>query len=261
MARVTSLERPRNSAARIVNIMIRTVGQNGGSPCSTAWTSAFELSPNDDGLQVAELLGKLRKELQATENALEAMEVPAHLYKYAVNALKPMLAANNLSQAWGNISAGVAEHHVIAFRWAAYMLPEEIHQVDTEDLNELKQLLAEFEAALTDAILPPALLAYLSDQLVAMKAAIAAVVVSGSSDIKAAVRKAVADMHFNEDDLKAEASAANPEAVKEVRSKFGRLYKKSAEVAGDLDKFGKGAKLLSDGAAWLMLQWDKLPTP
>lgn len=240
--------------------MVRAAGQNAGSPSIQVWSHAFELSPDDDGHQVAELLGKLRKELQATENALAAMEVPAHLYKYAVNALKPMLTANHLSQAWGNVVAGAAEHHVIAFRWAAYVLPDENHQVDTEDLNELKQLLAEFEAALADAILPPVLLAYLSDQLVAMKAAIAAVVVSGSSDIKAAVRKAVADVHFNEDDLQAEARATDTEAVKDVRLKFGRLYKKSAEVAGDLDKFGKGFKLLSDGAEWLMLQWDKLPT-
>ncbi len=112
---------------------------------------------------------------------------------------------------------------------------------------------------MADAILPEALFAYLSDQLVAMKTAIDAVVVTGSSDIKAAVRKAVADMHFNEDDLKAEASATHSEAVTHVRSKFGNLYKKSAEVAGDLEKLGKGAKLLSDGVQWLVLQWDKLP--
>ena len=240
--------------------MVRAAVQPSGSPSIQVWSHAFELSPDDEGYQVAELLGKLRKELRATENALAAMEVPAHLYKYAVNALEPMLTANNLSQAWGNIAAGTAEHHVIAFRWAAYLLPDECHQVDTEDLNELKQLLAEFESALADAILPPVLRAYLSDQLVAMKAAIAAVVVSGPSDIRTAVRKAVADVHFNQDDLKVEASATDTEAVKDVRWKFGRLFKKSAEVAGDIDKFGKGVKLLSDGAEWLMLQWDKLPT-
>lgn len=258
MARVTSLEEPRNSAARIVNILVRAAGQNSGISCTEVWSHAFDLRPNDDGLQVAELLLKLRKELQATENALAATHVPAHLYKYAVDALKPMLAVSNLSQAWGNIAAGAAEHHVIAFRWAAHVLSDETHQVDTEDLNELKQLLAEFEAALVDAVLPPILFAYLSDQLLAMKSAIAAVAVSGSSDIKAAVRKAVADVHFNQDDLNTEAAATDPEAVKDVRSKFGRLYKKSAEVAGDLDKFGKGVKILTDGAEWLLLQWDKL---
>lgn len=255
MAQVTSLENPRNSAARIVNIMVRTADQNTGRTCAQVWSDAFELSPNDDGLQVAELLWKLRNELQMTEKALAAENVPAHLYRYAVDALKPMLAVINLSQAWGNIAAGAAEHHVIAFRWAAYVLPDEIHQVETEDLDELKQLLAEFEAALADAVLPPVLFAYLSDQLVAMKAAIAAVVVSGSSDIKAAVRKAVADVHFIEDDLKAEGNATASEAV----SKFGRLYKKSAEVAGDFDKLAKVGKLIGDGVGWVMLQLDKLP--
>jgi hypothetical protein len=239
--------------------MVRAGDANPGSQSLEVWRRAFELGPNDDGHQVAELLGKLRKELQATENALAAKEVPAHLYKYAANALQSMLTANNLSQPWGNVGAGAAQHHVIAFRWAAYILPDESHQVDTDDLNELKQLLADFESALADAILPPVLGAYLRDQLVAMKAAIATVVVSGLSDIRAAVRKAVADVHFSEDELKTEAGATDTEAVKDVRSKFGNLFKKSAEVAGDLDKFGKGAKILKDGVEWLMLQWDKLP--
>lgn len=240
--------------------MVRADDANPGSPSLEVWRHAFELGPNDDGLQVAELIGKLRKELRATENALAAKEVPAHLYKYATNALESMLTANHLSQPWGNVGAGTAQHHVIAFRWAAYILPDENHQVDTEDLNELKQLLAEFESALTGATLPPVLGAYLKDQLVAMKAAIAAVVVSGPSDIRAAVRKAVADVHFSEDELKAEVSATDTEAVKNARSKFGNLFKKSAEVAGDIDKFGKGAKILKDGVEWLMLQWDNLPT-
>ncbi|MVT28896.1 hypothetical protein C8E08_0155 [Paracidovorax citrulli] len=91
-----------------------------------------------------------------------------------------------------------------------------------------------------------------------MKDAIAAVVVSGPSDIRAAVRKAVADVHFSEEDLKIEASTTDAEAVKDVRSKFGNLFKKSAEVAGDLDKFEKGAKILKGGLEWLMLQWNNI---
>lgn len=226
--------------------------------CTRVWSHAFALDTDNDSFQVAELLRKLSRELQATESALEAMEVPPHLYKNAVNALRPMLAASNLSQHWSVVVGATAAHHVMAFRWAAYILPDEVNQVDTEDLNELKQLLADFEAVLADATLPPHLLAYLSDQLATMKAAIAAVTVSGATDIKAAVRKAVADAHFNEDDLKAEASVVEPEKVKEVKSRFSRLFKKGAEVAGDLDKLGKGAKLLYDAGEWLGLQWDKI---
>lgn len=259
MARVTSFEKPRNSAARIVNIMIRTVGHRSNEQSINVWRHAFELSSNNDGHQVAELLGKLRKELQVTETALAAMEVPAHLYTPAVMALKSTLTADNLTQVWGNIEQGMAEHHVVAFRWAAHVLPDESHQIDNEDLDELKQLLAEFESSLTDATLPPVLHTYLSEQLVAMKAAIAAAVVAGTSDIKAAVRKAVADVHFNEDELKAEASVTDSEEIKDVRSKFTRLYRKSAEIAGDFDKISKGLKLVKDGTEWLMLQWDKIP--
>lgn len=261
MARVTSLENPRNSAARIVNIMVRTAGRSSNDRSINVWRHAFELSPNNDGHLVAELLGKLRKELQTTENALAAMAVPEHLYMYAVNALKSTLTADNLTQVWSNIESGMAEHHVVAFRWAAHVLPDESHQIDTQDLDELKQLLAEFEAALTNATLPPVLHAYLSEQLVAMKAAIAAAVVAGTTDIKAAVRKAVADVHFNEEELKAEARATDSEEIKEVRSKFARLYKKGAEIAGDFDKISKGLKLAKDGTEWLMLQWDKIPPP
>jgi len=239
--------------------MVRVGGHDPGRPCTQVWSDGFELNQDDNGLQIAELLGKLRKELDATESALAAMGVPAHIYKYAVEALRPMLAVSNLSQAWGNIASGVAEHHVIAFRWAAYVLPDEAFQVEPEDLDELKRLLAEFEAVLESAVLPPALRAYLSDQLVAMKAAIAAVVVSGSSDLKAAVRRAVADVHFSEGDLKAESNITDAEAVKEVRSKFGTLFKKCADVAGDSEKIYKAVKLLSDGADWLARQLDSLP--
>lgn len=260
MARLTSLERPRNSAARIVNIMVRVAGNEGGRPCAQVWSAGFDLKQDENGFQIAELLRKLRRELDATENALAARAVPAHLYKYAVDAFRPMLEVSNLSQAWGNIASGVAEHHVMAFRWAAYLLPEEVDQVDPGDLTELKQLLAEFEVILASATIPAALHTYLSEQLLAMKAAIAAVVVSGSSDLKAAVRKAVADVHFSEDDLKAEANATDTETVKEVRSKFGTLFKKCADVAGDSEKIYKAVKLVYDGAGWLALQLENLPS-
>lgn len=260
MTRVLTLERPRNSAARIANIMVRAATQNPNVSCAIAWHGAFNLSDSENDAEVAELLLKLQKELKSAENSLAAADVSAHLYMDAANAFRKTLSLSNLAQPWSNIVQGVAEHHVIAFRWAAHTLPDENHQVDTADLVELKQLLADFEAALTEAVLPPVLHSYLSDQLGAMKAAIAAVVVTGSSGIKAAVRKAVADVHFTEDELKAEAADTKPERVDEVRAKFGRLFKKSAEVAGDLEKLVKGSKLISGGYDWLALHWNNTPS-
>lgn len=239
--------------------MVRAMGLGGNTQCAAAWAYAFELGKDSSSHQVAELLGKLSKELRSTEAALIGLDVPPHLYSYALDALKPMMEVHNLAQPWSNISAGGAENHLVALRWAAYVLPEEANQIDTEDLNELKQLLAEFESALKDAILPPGLHAYLSDQLNSMKDAIAAAAVSGAADIKAAVRKAVADVHFNGEALRAEASEVDSVAVKDVQSKFRSLFKKGAEVAGDIDKFGKGIKLVSEGVDWLMLQFDKAP--
>lgn len=258
MTQVSSLEKPRNSAARITNVMIRAATQQSALPCSLAWSNAFEISSDSDGLRVTDLLRKLSRELEAAVRALTEQEVPPHLYMYAVNAFKPMLDARNLSQAWGKIASGVAMEHIIAFRWAAYTLPDEAHQVDEADLNELKQLLADFESALNDAILPPALRAYLSDQLATMNAAIAAAVVSGTADIRVAVRKAIADANFNEEQLKSEIGTISPDTENGVGTKFRNLLKKSAEVSGDIDKIAKMTKLASEGVEWLRLQWGQV---
>lgn len=220
-------------------------------PVANSWRHAAGLPSSDlksDNLETASALAAAtRITIQSLAAQLAARDVPDQLYAPFVVRLIGVT----------DISLHHQPHHVsiqhldgesmLALQWWAFVLPEDGASVSDADIEELQVRLSELEEAVNQPGIPAELRRFALDHLQTLRNALMLYPLQGVSTIKAAVRAAVSDVHFHEEELKAATGNPAPETT-HLLSKIEGTLEKASKVSGYAEKTAKALGYLTDKA-------------
>lgn len=193
--------------------------------------------------QTADLITSVISELRAMTATLADMGVPQDLLDPYTSRTEQALAVGNLNNPWKNtITNYLGADVLLALKWYAHVLPDDVVTSTTEEVAELSSLLTELEEAAAQPGIPTALAQFIRKQVEAIKTAIRLFPVTGVAPIRAAARTMAADIRLDDDEIRAAAQQGDPKAVAEVGGKLKRTWEKAVHIAGDVDKLGKAGK-------------------
>ena len=206
------------------------------------WRVALGLSPEAAGPnsehEVTEGLFALRSEILSLEALLSKRGVPEGLWLDHLNRIKEMTMAASLNRHREQLNDAFRNDARVMLQWAAFYLGE-LDQGELTDhaRDELASRVEELEEALKAHDVPDAFYEFASGLLQQLKSALALAPIQGLAPLRAAVRKASADLHYDKDVIEAavQAGEANP-ASETLRQKAGAALASAAKVTGEVDK-------------------------
>ena len=234
-----------NSAGRVFHILSRYLRSTSGHKSTVIWLDALSIpsSSNDarDSITVTRYLDSIMRELDVTARAYATMDLPEDMFKPYHTSLQTALQVELLQHMKANTAQYLSDTVMLSLRWWSVVLPDDDLSVAGEDMAQLKAQIDALEESLSKDGIPPGLRAYATGLLRDLRAAMLLTVVEGSAPLRAAMRKAVSDAHFEEDKLKAElVDAANRPEVNSVVSTIGAAVKTMANMVGDAERLSKG---------------------
>ncbi|MBS0347565.1 MAG: hypothetical protein JSR69_14040 [Proteobacteria bacterium] len=206
-----------------------------------AWAFAFDLAESAQGLdlthEVTDMLVATTRELRSMRALLADFGVPESLLSYYVTYPEQAMTATNLSAPWGTtISNYMKDEVMLSFAWYSYVLPEEASTTTDEELSALKELLVELEEALKAPGLPRFIVDTISKHLEGIRRAIRLCPVQGTKPMKDAARALITDIQIDQDEIRSAAENADETAMNRLAGGLYKVWKKTAEVAGDAEK-------------------------
>lgn len=252
MAYPTPLEKS-NSAARLARLFAKAMSASQQKSTLDAWAFAFDLTESAQGLdlthEVTEMLVETTRELRSMSTLLADLGVPEGLLSYYVTYPEQAMIATNLSAPWGTTISNYMKGEVLlSLAWYSYILPEEASTTSTEELIALTELLAELEETLKAPGLPRFIVDTISKHLAAIRRAIRLCPVKGTRPMKDAARALITDIQIDQDEIRSAAESADKTAMNRVAGGLYKVWKKTAEVAGDAEKLMKTGQQLIEVA-------------
>jgi hypothetical protein len=223
-----------NPAQRIVDLLekVPRVGQQ--EPMVNGLKALFAYEPADAYRGHAKRLEQVLVQIDLAERGLVALQFPSSLFArqftQARNAFTPSALNSNFSHVTGHVTTDV----VLAFRWAAFALPDEGEQLKPESLDAL---ITEVAALLDEPALqglPQVLRDKLIEHLTAMLIALRGCPVTGSEPLQKAVKDLGLDLATNKDsfDTAIESADARSKPFLDRTKAFIRKAVEAASIAG-----------------------------
>lgn len=230
-----------NHAHRIHALFVKFLN-SGQSNVGAMWRVALGLPPKATGPnsehEVTEGLFALRSEILSLEALLSKRGVPEGMWLGHLNRIKEMTLAASLSRNRDQINDALRNDAQVMLQWADFYLGElDPGELTDHARDELASRVAELEEALKAHDVPDAFYQFASGLLQQLKSALVLAPIQGLAPLRAAVRKASADLHYDKDVIEAavQAGEANP-ASETLRKKAGAALASAAKVTGDADK-------------------------
>lgn len=248
-----------NPAQRIVDLLdkVPSVGQQ--EPMVNGLKALFAYEPADAYRGHAQRLEQVLVQIDLTERGLVALQFPSSLFTrqlaQARNAFTPSALNSNFNHVTGHITSDV----VLAFKWAAFALPDEGEKLKPESLDAL---ITEVAGLLDDPALralPQILRDVLIEHLTAILTALRGCPVTGLEPLQKAVKDLGLELATNKDRFDAATNSANVES-KPFLDRTKAFMKKSVAAASMAGKGAEGVekvwKLASERGPQL-IDWAK----
>lgn len=175
--------------------------------------------------------------------ALGDQGVPADLLEPYTSRTEHALSIGNLNNPWKlTVSNYLGADVLLALKWYEFVLPEDSETSTSEDVSELAGLLMDLEGALAKPGIPAGLAEFVRKQVDSIRKAVWLFPVAGVAPIRAVARAMAADIHIDDDEIRAMVQRGDAKAVAEVGGKLKKTWEKAVHIAGDLEKLSKAGK-------------------
>lgn len=237
-----------NTAGRLLTIYTR-LGACRGTDRSMlkVWAEVFELPSDSRHLEdeVITCLQALRAEMELLRTKLLQLDAPEDLMHPGIARFRNVASPMYLGQSWSNHIDEISKpENGLAFRWATWVLRgEDENELPDEELVALRSELDSLEKSLQETAMPAYLQDFVQRQVIAIRAALRVYRVQGVKPIEEALHKVAGA--YTIEKARVEAACANAaEPAKNVFARAANVFKKTAEVADQLDKI----RTASEGA-------------
>lgn len=239
---------PQNAADRLVVIVDRALRLDRTRTSADVWADVFgvhETNPLEKERRVADYLSAVAVQVHAIESALAGSGVPDPLHKNPISRTRNAFSVGALNSKWDDHAGRQLDAETrMALRWIAYVLPKEDAGASLEEVAKILELLDELDAQLVTDSLPTGLHKLLVKHAAEMRQAAKLFPIQGVSGLRRAVRSVLADVHIDQDEIRAAVQQGDPKKMGAAMDKFNAAFKKTAEVTGDLDKISKGTNVV-----------------
>lgn len=236
-----------NAGGRIERFIVHAISRNQDATTMDALGYAFDLPGEIQGLdrqhRLADLTTSVITELRRMKAALSDQGVPADLLEPYTSRAEHALSIGNLNNPWKlTISNYLGADVLLALKWYGFVLPDDSATSSSEEVYELAGLLKDLEETLEKPGIPAGLAQFIRKQVDSIRKAVWLFPIAGVAPIRAAARAMAADIHIDDDEIRAMAQRGDAKAVAEVGGKLKKTWEKAVHIAGDLDKLSKAGK-------------------
>ena len=236
-----------NVGSRIEKFVLRTRQNNQDKTAIDALAFGLGIADEVQGLDrqhmTADLVTAVITELRAMKASLIAMGIPSDLVSPYTSNAEQALAVGNFNNSWKTtISNYLNADVLLALKWYAYVLPEDAITTTPEEVAELSDLLTELEQAASRPGIPESLVQFIQKQIASIRLAVQLCPVAGTRPIRDAARAMAFAIHLDDDEIRTNFQHCDPSVAADLGSKLKKTWDKAAQIAGDIDKFGKAGK-------------------
>lgn len=235
-----------NAAGRLLRIFTDlTVHARNSTAIQPAWQKVLNIDAkfNDtrDDLLLVEGLQAIGREIDVVDAAAKARDIPDDLIGVYLQTLRATLGIQLIYTARDSTLQHIKPEALLALQWCSFVLPDDDMVVSTSDMEALKKQIDELDKALQAEGIPDHFRKYATGLLDSLKKAMFLFPIEGLQPLRTAVRKAVTEAHFEEEEIKADlAKAGDKPEVRSALSKLGATLKTAASTVGDAEKLMKG---------------------
>lgn len=227
-----------SSAIRIHTIVAALSSDDKSSNVQVAFATHFGIDPTQTHQfhdEVSNAIGDFRDELAIADEQLYQIGVPETLRAPPIEAARQLTSPPLLAASWRSHRDNyLGRHIVVAWAWAAFVVPADGQDISEEDLTQLIGELAELEAIASKASMPQSLRSYISRQTTRVRDALRRSKIRGLAPLKEAASVVIVDTLREASTLaKAVQDKAAGEAAAHLRATFVAL----ATVTGDAETF------------------------
>jgi hypothetical protein len=251
-----------NSAQRVFSHLSRASAISGALGMVDGFTKLFQLPASQDALEasraVAQRMELLLRQVDATVRACVSRGVPEGLYSRQVSQVRNALNPTALSSKFDHARGHVTPDTLLAFAWAAYVLPAE--EGVFIDATALKDLIGRLHEVRFDSLLdslPDNLRALVTKHLDALLHAFAEYEVTGAAPLEQAVMNFATDAATFDPAIVAEVSKA-PEETRSYWTKVKGVLGGAVAAASASGKAAEGVeRVLKLAKESGLIEWGK----
>lgn len=227
-----------NSASRVHAILSSAIAQPDKAAWGV-WADVFAVKGADD-TETAELVFErllwLQLEVQVLQAQTRGAGLSEHLYASAFARIRSSISALTLPSGWQGIKGNLTPDVLVALAFLNEMLPDEESAISEEDLQQIKQQVAELGATLKEENVPEGLRRLVEHHLTLIAQALAQYRIFGARALREAGRTALGEIIEQKDTVE---GAKQTETV----TRLGKLWKKVNSAADAALKAEKLAQL------------------
>lgn len=226
-----------NAAQRIVDCLIRRNQIGSNASMIDGLKTLFDYTPIEPYREHSKRLELLLTQIDSVESNLKNLSFPDHLYSQQVSTARNAFSPSALNNSWNHVLGNITLDVELAFKWAAYAIPDEIDQLDASKLAEFKEEIFSLKSDPMLAKLPPTLRDLITKYFDDILNAISTYSITGNTPFEKAATDLTVKIILEKDTLEAETT----QVTKEVEPFFKQaksFIKKTVDV---VVATGKGA--------------------
>ena len=226
-----------NPAQRMIGLMEKVPHVGPQEPMVHGLKTLFSYEPPDAYRGHAQRLEQVLVQIDLAEAGLRALQFPETLFLKEFSRARSAFTPSALNANFNHVRDHLTSDVLLAFKWAAFALPDEGEALKSERLQELTdQVAAQLKDNALQA-LPEGLRSFLTEHLTAILNALRGYSVAGVEPLQKAVKDFGVELVANRDAINTATASADDQA-EPILSRTKALIRKVVETAS---LAGKGA--------------------
>ncbi len=250
----TSLMDKNNSAGRFLKIFHKAKGFANEASILMVWARVFDLNKGMPALEinheVSVLLAAANNELAGMDAALISFGTPEGLVRPYIRKAREAFSTSIVNNRWDIANQYITTDVMLAFEWFSHLLDEDSSIAKHEDIQEIFSEIRELELIIANGHVDKILADFISSHLATIQSALLQTPISGIKPLQQAIRSTLTNLELDKENLqRAAAQSGNPTTINKAGHLLGTIWKKGAEISGDIEKYTKAGKLLGEGGS------------
>lgn len=250
-----------NSAKRLYDLFSEAKKSRSQAATFHVWIETFGLQGEPAQLHEdigASCMAAIREELELLAAELEDRGCPDELFREAINKLRYVVSPSQFSAGWNHLSDHVGLEHLMALRWAGWLLDGEECAINQDErsrlIDELDKVIAELESSSVGPFTKNLMLRHLN----AVRRALRVYRARGIEPVHSALNETIGAMTTRRTQMAADLEGADKESSGLFR-RAADMINKVVVVAEKAQKVQKGIETGIQVAHQLKEIWIALP--
>jgi hypothetical protein len=230
-----------NSASRILSILKQAHEHEDAKKAFQVWADVFDIHENNQNkknMEITRCLSLMHDEIELIQEEMELASYDEFQCRLLLNSVYNVLSVQSLMGQWNALKPQLTREVFLCLGYCRQILPDEEDTVDSQDVEEIYELISTLKSQLKDSSLPKFTQKMIQSHINGILKALHNYKILGASSLQSAMNSVVGELVVNED------------VIMEAKDseEFSTLVKIVKKVNSVTDTVVKAEKVLSSGA-------------